>query len=158
MKARKVAVTVRLESMVTAQVFPSTESQPVQVERVAPYSAVAVSMMTVPWGKDALHVPPQSIDEGELVIVPRPVPDLWMVRSLYTISKVAVTVRLESMVTAQVFPSTESQPVQVERVAPYSAVAVSMMTVPWGKDALHVPPQSIDEGELVIVPRPVPDL
>jgi hypothetical protein len=43
-------------------------------------------------------------------------------------------------------------------LAPDTAVAVSFTEVPLGKSPLHVNPQSIPEGLLVIVPDPVPAL
>ena len=44
-----------------------------------PALAVAVSLTDVPAAKLALHVVPQLIPEGLLVIVPAPVPALWTV-------------------------------------------------------------------------------
>jgi len=37
-----------------------------------------------------------------------------------------------------------------------SGWAVNETTVPWGKLAVHVPPQSIPEGALVTLPEPAP--
>jgi hypothetical protein len=69
-------------------------------------------------------VAPQLIPDGELVTVPEPVPARDTVRFLSVEVKVALTLRVEFIVTLQIFPETESQPVQLVKVEPMSAVAV----------------------------------
>jgi hypothetical protein len=62
---------------------PSVQSaSPVHALKREPVAAVAVNVTTCPPGKGALHVAPQLIPEGLLVIVPEPGPALVMVRVL----------------------------------------------------------------------------
>jgi hypothetical protein len=76
--AVNVAVTEVALVNVTLQVLVPVQApdQPANVE-VALGAAVSVTM--VPLGKLALHVAPQSIPAGLLVIVPAPVPAVWTV-------------------------------------------------------------------------------
>ena len=73
-----VAVTEVALVNVTLQVLVPVQApdQPANVELAF---AAAVSVTVVPLGKLALHVAPQLIPAGLLVIVPAPVPALWTV-------------------------------------------------------------------------------
>jgi hypothetical protein len=66
--------------MVTLHVVPLLEVQPVQLARVEPLAAVAVSVTLLPELKLALQTEPQLIPTGLLVTVPVPVPDLLTLR------------------------------------------------------------------------------
>lgn len=72
-----------------------------------------------------------------------------------TVSKVAVTFFAASMVTEQLAVPLHA-PLQPSSVEPLAGVAVRLTTVPLGKEAEHVAPQSILAGLLVTVPLPVP--
>jgi hypothetical protein len=150
-----VAVTVRLEFMVTVQV-PVPEHAPDQAANVEPELGVAVSVTTVPAAK--LRQPePHEVPAGEELTVPLPVPVVVVVRvncCTDATPKVAVTVRLEFMVTVQV-PAPEQAPDQAANVEPELGVAVSVTTVPAAK--LRQPePHEVPAGEEATVPLPVP--
>ena len=74
----KVAVTEALLVNVKLQV-PVPVQAPDQPANVEVAFAAAVSVTMVPLVKLALHVGPQLIPAGLLVIVPAPVPALWTV-------------------------------------------------------------------------------
>jgi len=67
---------------------------------------------------------------GELVTIPVPVPMRLTVKTLCVEVKVAVTLRVAFIVTLQVFPETESQPLQLVKFEFTSAAAVSVTMVP----------------------------
>ena len=67
---------------------------------------------------------------GELVTVPVPVPARLTFRVCCVAVKVAVTLRAEFIVSVQIFPEAESQPLQLVKVEPPAAVAVKVTTVP----------------------------
>jgi hypothetical protein len=67
---------------------------------------------------------------GELVTVPVPVPVRLTVKTLCVEVKVAVALRVAFIVTLQVLPETESQPLQLVKVEFTSAAAVSVTRVP----------------------------
>jgi hypothetical protein len=67
---------------------------------------------------------------GELVTVPVPVPVRLTVKTLCVEVKVAVTLRVAFIVTLQVLPAEESQPLQLVNVEFTSAAAVSVTGVP----------------------------
>jgi len=67
---------------------------------------------------------------GELVTIPVPVPMRLTVKTLCVEVKVAVTLRVAFIVTLQVFPETESQPLQLVKFEFTSAASVSVTMVP----------------------------
>ena len=73
-----VAVTEVLAVRVTAHVLVPVQA-PDQPTNVEPALGAAVSVTVVPLAKLALHVVPQLMPEGLLVIVPAPVPPSWTV-------------------------------------------------------------------------------
>src|SRR5437588_7397501 len=93
---------------------------------------------------------------GELVTVPLPVPARLTLSVLWVEVKVAVTLRVAFIVTLQVFPETESQPLQLAKVEFTSAAAVKVTMVPLEYVAEHVAPQLMPAGELVTAPVAVP--
>jgi hypothetical protein len=111
----------------------------------------------VPLAKLVLHVVPQLMPEGLLVTVPGPVlcTVSWTVGGATL--NVAVTEVLAVRVTAHV-PVPLQAPDQPANVEPVLGVAVSVTGVPLAKLALHVCPQLMPEGVLVIVPAPAPPL
>jgi hypothetical protein len=147
-------MTDRSTAIVTLQVAPVAESQPVHPAKVEPASAVAVSVIAVPELTVALHVAPQLIPPP--VTVPAPLPPFTTVSACVvpTVSKVACTDRSAAIVTLQVVPVAESQPVHPAKVEPPAAVAVSVTAVPESKEAAHVAPQLIPPP--ATVPDPVP--
>ena len=126
----KVAVTLRVAFIVTLQVFPETESQPLQLEKFEFTSAVVVKVTMVPLEYVAEHVAPQLMPAGELVTVPVPVPLRITVSVWATALNVAVTERFAVIATVQVFPDVESHPLQLAKVEPPVAVAVKITEVP----------------------------
>jgi hypothetical protein len=128
--AVKVAVTERAALMLTVHVLPLVLLHPDQLVKVEPDAAVAVSVTDVLLPKVALQVEPQLIPDGLLVTVPVPVP-LRVTRSvLPELVKAADTLRAALMDTVQLEPLVESQPVQLLKVEPDDAAAVSVTDVP----------------------------
>jgi hypothetical protein len=126
----KVAVTLRAAVIVTLQVFPETELHPLQLVKVELTSGVAVRTTDVPSEYVAEHVPPQLIPAGALVTVPVPVPLRVTVRVLRVEENVGTTDLLALNVTVQLFPETESHPVQPVKLEFTSATGVRVTTVP----------------------------
>jgi hypothetical protein len=104
-----------------------------------------------------VHVGPQLIPAGLLVITPPPVPEGVTVRGYApaTPPNVAVTEALAVKVIMQVDVPLHApdHPVNVE---PVEGVALSVTAVPLLNGALHVVPQLIPAGLLVTTPVPVP--
>jgi hypothetical protein len=160
--AVKVAVTEALPVNVTLQAAVPVQApdQPANVELAF---GVAVSVTIVPLVKLALHIAPQLIPAGLLVIVPAPVPALWTVSwkevggggalavnvAVTEVSLVKVTLHVPVPLQAP------DQPANVE-VAFGTAVSVTMVALV--KLALHIAPQLIPAGLLMTVPAPVPAL
>ena len=71
----KLALTARDELRLTVQLVPEVESHPLQLPNVDEPDGEAVKVMLVPDAKSAEHVAPQLMPDGELVIIPLPVPD-----------------------------------------------------------------------------------
>ena len=67
---------------------------------------------------------------GELLTVPPPVPFFVTFKVCCTTVNVAVTDLAAVITTVQVFPEVESQPLQLVKVEPPAAVAVSVTDVP----------------------------
>jgi hypothetical protein len=129
---------------------------PDQPANFEPVAGVAVSVTCVPLPKLSVHVAPQLIPAGELVIVPVPVPVLAICTvSWIATANVAVTEALAVGVTEHI-PVPLQAPDQPVNMEPVLGVAVSVMGVPLAKLALHVVPQSIPAGSLVTVPVPAP--
>jgi len=118
---------------------------------------VAIKVTCVPVLKSAVHVGPQLIPAGLLVMTPPPVPAGVTLRGYApaTPPNVAVTDALLVKVTTQVEVPLQApdHPVNVE---PAAGAAVSVTTVPLLNPALHVAPQLIPDGLLVTTPVPVP--
>ncbi len=70
----KVAVTDVAEVRVTTQVPVPEQPPPLQPVKVEPTLESAVRVMVVPCWNCELHVAPQVMPDGELVIVPDPLP------------------------------------------------------------------------------------
>ena len=157
-----VAVTAALPVKVTLQ-LPVPVQAPDQPANVELAFGAAVSVTIVPLVKLALHIAPQLIPEGLLVIVPAPVPELWTV-SWKEVGgggalavNVAVTAALPVKVTLQL-PVPVQAPDQPANVEVAFGAAVSVTIVPLVKLALHIAPQLIPAGLLVTFPAPVPAL
>jgi len=126
----KVAVTLRVAFIVTLQVFPETESQPLQVEKFEFTSALAVKVTIVPLEYVAEQVAPQLMPAGELVTLPVPVPLRITVSVWATAVNVAVTERFAVIDTVQLFPDVESHPLHPLKLELPSAAAVRVTLVP----------------------------
>src|SRR5216117_983133 len=70
----KMAVTERALLIVTVQVAPETESQPVHPVKIESMPAAAVSVTGESLTNDAVHVGPHEMPAGLEVMVPRPSP------------------------------------------------------------------------------------
>lgn len=115
--------------MVTAQA-PVPVHDPLQPVKVAPLLGVAESDTAVFTTYVLLQVAPQDIPAGFEVMVP-PDPPLSVVVKVNVIRvKVAETVRALVAETVQVFPETESHPVQPARVDVASGTAVRTIESP----------------------------
>ncbi|HWW61848.1 MAG TPA: hypothetical protein VN181_10810, partial [Thermoanaerobaculia bacterium] len=101
-------------------------------------------------------VEPQLIPPLLLVTVPLPVPCLDICSVYGAELNVAVTVRLPFIVTVQAPPLVLSHPLQLLKVEPDAAEAVSVTGLPFAYVALQDGPQLIPAGALEIVPEPVP--
>jgi hypothetical protein len=131
----KVAVTVLAALMVTVHVVPETVLQPLQLAKVDPLAALAVSVTLVPLLYSSEQSVPQLIPAGFELTLPLllPAPVLLTVRTNCVgcvVSKVAVTVLAAFMVTEHVVPETESQPLQPAKADPAAALAVTVTLVP----------------------------
>src|SRR5580698_2456331 len=148
----KVAVTCWLALTVNMQVgFTPLQPPPVHPAKAELVPAVSVSVTVVPELKLALQVGAQLIPEGLLAIVPVPVPARLTVSTLWVAPKVAVTCWLALRVRMQV----ELAPLQPPPVHPVNdefvpAVSVMVTLVPLSKLALHVVPQLMPAGLLLI--------
>jgi hypothetical protein len=129
---------------------------PDQPENLEPDLAVAVNVTVVPLANDALQDELQLTPEGELLIVPAPLPALCTV-SFSRGLNVAVTEVLAFRVTLQVDVPPHA-PDQPENTEPDLGIAVSVMDVPLENLALHETAQLMPVGLLVMVPDPPPVL
>jgi hypothetical protein len=120
--------------------------------------AVSVSVTVVPLAKLALHVGAQLTPEGLLEIVPVPVPAGFTVSTavFWVVLKLAVTFWLALSVNVQVVLLPLQPPVHPAKDEFAPAVSVSVTWAPLAKAALHVVPQLMPAGLLLIVPAPAP--
>jgi hypothetical protein len=118
--------------------------------------AVGVRVIWVPGLNPAIQVVPQLIPAGALETVPRPFPDKLTVSESGVTLKAAPKEELPVSVMVQELCPLQApdHPAKVELLA---ALAVSVTWVPEGKVALHVDPQLMPAGVLVIVPVPLPE-
>ena len=124
----KVAVTVWLEFKVTAQVPVPEQPPPLQPVKVEPAVAAAVSVTLVPGERVSTQAPGQLMPAGLLVTVPLPVPVTVTERSGKGVN-VAVTDRLDVMVTTQVPVPEQPAPLHPVKVKLAPGVAVSVTWV-----------------------------
>jgi len=137
----KSAVTAAAAVILTVHVPVPAQPPPLQPEKIEPVFAVAVRVTDVPYANEAVQVEPQLIPEGELVIVPAPVPALltvkvWLLGAL----NVAVT-DLAAVIEIIQAPMPEQEPDQPAKVCPEVGVAVRVTDVPWANEAEQVEPQ-----------------
>jgi hypothetical protein len=151
-----VAVTEAFAFSVSTQ-LPAPLHAPPHPEKVEPAVGVAVNVTFVPSAKEALHVVPQLIPDGELVTVPEPVPAKVTVSVGFppVVLKVAVTDVFTLIVTLQVVVPLHAPP-HPAKVEPPVGVAVSVTSVPSSNVPTHCEPQLMPAGELVTVPVPLP--
>jgi len=127
---------VRLTLHVPVPEHPAPD-QPANEECAA---GVAVRI-TCPSSSSALHVAPQVIPAGELLIEPEPLPAFEMVRVCCGVGmKVAVIVAAAFRVIWQGSVPEHPPPDQPLNVMPVSGVAVSVIVVPSSYTSVHVPP------------------
>jgi hypothetical protein len=155
----KVPVTCWLALTVSTQVgFTPLQPLPVHPAKAEPVPAASVSVTVVPDVKLAVQVGAQFIPDGLLEIVPVPVPATPTVRTtLWMAPKVAVTCWLAVSITMQVgLAPPQPPPVHPVNDEFVPAVSVRVTWVPLSKVALHVVPQLMPAGLLLIVPPPAP--
>jgi hypothetical protein len=116
-------------------VAPDTRVHPLHDEKVEPGSDAAVSVTVVAGdvlGTEAVHPSVEPVVQEMLppVTVPRPVPDVFAVRSQASGWNVAVTVFAAVMVTVHVVPLADVQPDQLFSKEPVAGVAVSVTVLP----------------------------
>lgn len=99
------------------------------------------------------------ICEGEIAVALRPAgTEGAVVSAVGVVVKFAVTVVAEPNETGHVPVPEHPPPLQPPNAEPEAGVAVSVIDVPELKEPEHVPlGQLIPEGELVIVPEPLPE-
>jgi len=134
---------------------PDPLQPPVHPANVDPVDGAAVSVTLVPLVKFALHVAPQLIPAGLLVTVPVPVPASATLNAGVTALKVAVTEAFWLNVTLH-GPVPVHEPDHAAKTEFAPGVAVRVTVAPDEKFALHVDPQLIPPGLLVIDPAPLP--
>ena len=115
-----------------------------------PLSGYAIGCTSLPAGKLAVQVLPQSIPAGELPTTPLPTVLTDRVKSC---TKLAVTVVLAVGVMTQV-PVPLHPPPQPAKVKPLNGISLSPIWVPTAKFALQVEPHAMPEGELETMPPP----
>ncbi len=121
--------------MDTVQVVPETRVHPLHDENVEPGSGAAVSVTDVAGdvlGTEAVHPSAEPVVQEMLppVTVPRPVPDVFAVRSQASGWNVAVTVLAAVIVTVHLVPLADVQPDQLFSNEPAAGVAVSVTVLP----------------------------
>jgi hypothetical protein len=117
--------------MVTLHIVLSAESHPLQLSNVDPAAGAAVRVSAVPVPYEAVQVSytgPQTSPGPLEVTSPRPVPALLTVST--GLLKATVIHLAAFIVTVQVEPETDSQPLHPVRAAPSRGVAVRVTTVP----------------------------
>jgi hypothetical protein len=156
--ALNVAVTCWLVFIVSTQVRLLPLHPPVHPTKDEFAPAVSVSVTLVPLAKLALHVGAQLTPEGLLEIVPVPVPAGFTVSAavFWIVLKLAVTFWLALSVSVQVALLPLQPPVHPAKDEFALAVSVSVTWAPLAKPALHVVPQLMPAGLLLIVPAPAP--
>jgi hypothetical protein len=145
--------------MVTTHV-PDPEQSPRQPLKLAVRIAWALSVTTVPLGKEAFAAAqrsPQLIPAGALVTLPRmdPTGVLVMLKVKLRRSNRAATLLAASMVTVQA-PVPAQAPDHPAKSDPGSGCAFKETSVPWAKAAEQVLPQSMPAGLLLTTPEPAP--
>jgi len=156
--ALKFAVTCWLALSINVQVGPLPLHAPVHPAKDEFAPAASVSVTLVPLAKLALHVGAQLTPEGMLEIVPTPVPARLRVSTaaFWTALKFAVTCWLALSINVQVGFVPLQPPAHPAKDEFAPAVSVSVTWVPLAKAALHVVPQLMPAGLLLIIPPPAP--
>ena len=153
----KLAVTVDAALVETVQDWAPPQPPPLQPVKVEPAAGVAVKVTKEFAVNEAEHVLPQLIPAGALVTMPVPAPDLFTVIVTDWSANVAVTEAAALIVTVQA-PVPKQPPLHPVKPEPASGVTVKLTTVPLANAAEQLELQEMPAGELVIVPKPVPDL
>lgn len=145
-----IAVTCWLALSVTVQVVLPPVHAPVHPTKDEFVAALAVRVTSVPGLNSALHVEPQSMPDGLLETVPLPVP-ARVTASTGEALNVAFTEVFCIKVTLQT-PEPLHAPDQPAKKEFAIGEAVSATCVPLEKVALHICPQLMPEGLLLIIP------
>ena len=129
----KVAVTVLAADIVTVQTLPLVPLQPAQPVNAELGSVLlACKCTTVFCGNFCEQVAPQLISAPGSVPTTVPVPVPFLATLSVTLLKLAVTVRAELvavMMTVQVAPLTDEQPLQLAKLESESGTAVNVTVV-----------------------------
>jgi len=130
-----------------------------QALKVEPDAGAAVSVTLVPVGMFAVHVAPQLMPAGDDVTVPVPVPvRLTVSADVGTVVNAASTVVSAESVNVHVGLVVHAPALfQLVKVEPAAGVAVRV-TLPCGREAVHVAPQLMPAGDEVTEPVPLPVL
>jgi hypothetical protein len=149
------AVTCSLALSVTTQLELPPVHAPVHPAKDEFVPAVAVRVTSVPGSKSALHVEPQLMPAGLLETLPWPVPARVTASTGEALNSAltevfCVNVTLQTPVPLQA----PDHPAKKEFAV---GVAVSVIALPLEKLALHVCPQLMPAGLLLIIPWPTPE-
>lgn len=129
----KVAVQFFAASIVSVAFADVPEQSPLQLVNVEPVSGVAVKMTELPAFKLLVHVVPQSIPVGWLIILPLPVlvtVKVWVVGCVVPPLKFAEHVFAASMVKLNGLVVPLQLPLQLVNVPPLAGVAVNLTAAP----------------------------
>src|SRR5262249_26938496 len=113
-----VAVTELAALTVTTQVAVPAQPPALQPAKAEPAAGVAVSVTVAPLVKPCEQVAPQEMPDGELVMVPLPVPDFVTLSVKDDCKNVAVTVAAALIVTVHVPVPVQPPPLQPLNVDP----------------------------------------
>ena len=138
--------------IVTTQVPVPEHPPPLHPVKSEPTLGDAVRVTWEPKVNGTAQFPPQLIPAGLLVIVPNPFPGFAIVRVRTIRVKVAVTEAAALMVTTHVPVPEHPPPAHPSKLEPDAGTAVRVTTVPTLNDSEQSDPQSIPDGELLIVP------
>jgi len=136
---------------------PLAAHAPPQPTKVVFDPATALSVTMPPALYDAEQVAPQAMPAGVETTDPLPATETDTVKT-DTLTKVAVTLLAESIVTMQDVPDELAHPLQPPKLDPASGDAVSATIAPVTYDAEQAAPQSIPPIDDLTVPVPAPVL
>ena len=156
--SRKDATTDLTALILTVQVVPETESQPLQPVKPDRRLGCAVSVTSVLLAYEAEQEEPQLMPAGLEVTVPLPSPVFATDSVKYCTLNVTVTLRAALIDTVQVAPDTVVHPAHPPNSEPAAGAAVNVTVVPLSYDSEQSVPQLMPAGADVTKPAPAPAL